>query len=77
MGCYHYICIYRFPTTFKLRRGIAVPRFVVLIREKVFEELERLEDIHGQKRFALTKFRFVALPFGRRHIDIYSEKDAT
>ena len=37
---------------------------MVLIREKVFEELERLEDIHGQKRFALTKFRFVALPFG-------------
>ena len=26
VGCYHYICIYGFPTTFKLRRGIAVPR---------------------------------------------------
>ena len=31
VGCYHYICIYGFPTTFKLRRGIAVPRFVLLL----------------------------------------------
>ena len=30
VGCYHYICIYGFPTTFKLRRGIAVPRFLFL-----------------------------------------------
>ena len=30
VGCYHYICIYGFPTTFKLRRGIAVPHFLFL-----------------------------------------------
>lgn len=43
MGCYYYICISGFLRTFKLRRGIAVPRFAF---EKT--SLWQLEDTKNQ-----------------------------
>nr|DAN25927.1 MAG TPA: hypothetical protein [Caudoviricetes sp.] len=42
VGCYIHICSHRFPTTFKFRHGIAVPRF---FRFKVKRVLRNFGDL--------------------------------